>query len=121
MMAMPALPLAKLDRDKPRLLPVGQELLRDALRVRRKTVTALAAELGLSRKHLSNVLNGHAAIAMPLLQRLGEALGVEPELVVCLLDHGAEPRPDPYGFMPGWIVAHDDLTLPMEGWEMLED
>jgi transcriptional regulator with XRE-family HTH domain len=103
------------------LLPVAQELLRDALRAQRKTVTALASEIGVSRKHLSNVLHGHAPVAMPLMQRLCEALRIEPELVICLLDHGPEPRPDPYGFMPGWIVAHGDLTLPMEGWEMLED
>jgi transcriptional regulator with XRE-family HTH domain len=118
---MPALPLAKPEQAKPVLLPVAQELLRDALRARGKTVTALASELGVSRKHLSNVLNGHAPIAMPLMQGVCDALGIEPELVVCLLDHGSEPRPDPYGFMPGWIVAHDDLTLPMEDWEMLED
>jgi transcriptional regulator with XRE-family HTH domain len=118
---MPALPLAKLGQHKPVLLPVAQELLRDALRARGKTVTALACELGISRKHLSNVLNGHAPVAVPLMQQLCDALGVEPELMVCLLDHGPEPRPDPYGFMPGWIVAHDDLTLPMEDWEMLED
>ena len=58
---------------------------------------------------------------MPLMQRLCEALRIEPELMIRLLDHGPAPRPDPYGFMPGWIVAHGDLTLPMEGWEMLED
>jgi hypothetical protein len=49
---------------------------------------------------------------------------VEPQLLRGLplrLDHGTEPRPEPYGFMPGWVVAHDDLTEPMEGWEMLED
>ena len=118
---MPALPLARLDRDKPVLLPVAQEFLRAALRAKRKSVTALAAELNLSRKHLSNVLNGRAPVAMALMQRLCDALDLEPELLVCLLDHGPEPRPDPYGFMPGWIVAHDDLTLPMEHWEMLED
>jgi hypothetical protein len=29
--------------------------------------------------------------------------------------------PARYGAMKGWIVAHGDLTEPMEGWEMLED
>ena len=28
--------------------------------------------------------------------------------------------PARHGFMKGWIVAHGDLTEPMEGWEMLE-
>jgi transcriptional regulator with XRE-family HTH domain len=118
---MSARPLAKREQDKPVLLPAAQELLRGAMRARSLSVTALAAKLGLSRKHISNVLNGHGPIAMPLMQQLCQALDIEPELLVCLLDHGPEPRPDPYGFMPGWIVAHDDLTLPMEDWEMLED
>jgi transcriptional regulator with XRE-family HTH domain len=118
---MPALQLAKLDRGKPVLLPVAQDLLRDALRAKGKTVTALAAELRVSRKHLSKVLNGHARATISLMHHLCAAVGIEPELLFCLLDHGAEPRPDPYGFMPGWIVAHGDLTLPMEDWEMLED
>jgi transcriptional regulator with XRE-family HTH domain len=116
-----AAPAATLGADKPVLLPVGQELLRRAMRARGLSVTAVAATLGVSRKHLSNVLNGRAPIAMAPMQQLCQALGIAPELLVCLLDHGCEPRPDPYGFMPGWIVAHDDLTLPMEDWEMLED
>ena len=29
--------------------------------------------------------------------------------------------PDRDGFMPGWILAHGDLTEPMKGLEMLED
>ena len=42
---MPALARTKPDRGKPVLLPIAQELLREALRAQRKTVTALAAEL----------------------------------------------------------------------------
>ena len=120
-MAMPALPLAKLDRDKPVLLPVGQELLRDALRARGKTVTALASELGISRKHLSNVLNGHASPSLALLLALCEAVGVDPALVICLLERGPGPKPAPYGSMKGTIEVLGDPTAPMEGWEMLED
>jgi hypothetical protein len=37
-------------------------LLHDALRARRQTVTAVAAIPGISRKHLSNLLNGHAPL-----------------------------------------------------------
>jgi plasmid maintenance system antidote protein VapI len=118
---MPALPLSMLDHDKPVLSPPGQEILRDALRRAGMTVTAMAAGLGISRKHLSNVLNGHAALALPLMQHLAEALRVEPELLLCLLEDGEVPRPDPYGFMRGWILAHEDLTEPMEGWETVED
>jgi transcriptional regulator with XRE-family HTH domain len=118
---MPALPLAKLDQDRPVLLPVAQELLRDALRAKGATVTALAAELHLSRKHLSNILNGHAPPSLSLLLALGAAVGVEPALLVCLLDHGPEPEPAPYGFMKGTIEVVCDPTEPMEEWEMLQD
>ena len=118
---MPALPAAKLDLHRPALLPVAQELLRDALRARGKTVTALASELGISRKHLSNVLNGRAPLSLPLMQALGAAVGVEPALLVCLLDRGPEPEPARYGFMKGTIEVLCDPTEPMTDWEMLED
>lgn len=117
---MAALPLARLGRGQPVLLPVAQELLRDALRAQHKTVTALAAELGISRKHLSNVLNGRAPPGLRLLLALGAASGVEPELLVSLLDYGPEPEPAPYGCMKGTIEVLCDPTEPMTDWEMLE-
>ena len=118
---MPALPAADLDADKPVLLPVGRDYLRDAMRARRMTVTSLAAALGISRKHLSNVLNGRAPLIDPLLRRLCRALGVEPEFVICLTHAGPPPQPARHGFMKGWILWHGDLTEPMTDWEMLED
>ena len=118
---MPALPAASLDTDKPALLPVGQDYLRDAIRAGRTTVTALAAPVGISRKHLSNVLNGRAPLVDPLLRRLCRALGVEPEFVICLTHAGPPPEPAPHGFMRGSILWHGDLTEPMTDWEMLED
>jgi transcriptional regulator with XRE-family HTH domain len=117
---MSALPAAKLDEHKPVLLPVARELLRDALRARCKTVTALASELGISRKHLSNVLNGHAPLSLWLLLALGAAVDVEPALLVCLLDRGPEPEPARYGCMKGTIEVLCDPTEPMTDWEMLE-
>jgi transcriptional regulator with XRE-family HTH domain len=118
---MSALSLAKLDLHKPALLPVAQDLLRDAVRARGKTVTALALELGISRKHLSNVLNGHASPGLALLRALGAAVGVEPALLVCLLDRGPDRELAPYGSMNGTIEVLGDPTEPMEHWEMLED
>jgi transcriptional regulator with XRE-family HTH domain len=114
-------PAVTLDADKPVLLPVGQELLRDALRARGLSVTALSAKLGISRKHLSNVLNGRAPLVEPLAHRLASAVEVDPVLLGAAI---RVPRRVPlarHGAMKGWIVAHDDLTEPMEGWEMLED
>ena len=84
-------------------------------------MTALAAQLGISRKHLSGILNGHAPLVEPLVHRLAEATGVDPVLLSATI---RAPRPVPpalHGFMKGWIVAHGDLTEPMEGWETLED
>ena len=66
---MPAL-AASLDADKPVLLPVGCDLVRRAMRARGLSVTALAATLGVSRKHLSNVLNGRAPLVEPLVRRV---------------------------------------------------
>jgi transcriptional regulator with XRE-family HTH domain len=117
---MPAL-AATLDADKPVLLPVGQEVLRDAMQARGLSVTALAAQLGVSRKHLSNVLNGRAPLVEPLAHRLASAVEVDPVLLEAAI---RVPRRIPlarHGAMKGWIVAHGDLTEPMEGWEMLED
>ena len=114
-------PAAKLDADKPVLLPVGRELVRRAMRARSLTVTALAAEVAISRKHLSNILNGHAPLVEPLAHRLAEAADVDPMLLGATIRPRRRVAPARHGFMKGWIVAHGDLTEPMEGWEMLED
>jgi len=118
--SMPA-SLAELDQTKAALLPVGQKLLRDALRERGLSVTALAAEVGITRKHLSNVLNGHAALQQPLLGRLAEATGIDPVLLGATIRAPRRVPPARHGAMKGWIGVHGDLTEPMEGWEVLED
>jgi transcriptional regulator with XRE-family HTH domain len=117
---MPALPLATLDQRKPSLLPVGCGLVRRAMQARGLSVTALSSELGITRKHLSNVLNGHAPPSLALMRALGDAVGVDPVLLFCLLERGPGPKPAPYGSMKGTIEVLGDPTEPMEGWEMLE-
>ena len=117
---MPAL-AATLDADKPVLLPVGRDLVRRAMQARGLSVTALAARLGVSRKHLSNVLNGHAPPSVALLRALGDASGVDPVLLFCLLEREPGPEPARYGSMKGTIEVLGDPTEPMQGWEMLED
>ena len=118
-MAVPS--FAKLDQDRPVLLPAAQGLLRDALRAQGKTVTALAFELGISRKHCSNVLNGHAPLLEPLLGRVAQVTGVDPVLLRAAVRTQPTRPPGPYGAMRGTIEVLDDPTAPMEHWEMLED
>jgi transcriptional regulator with XRE-family HTH domain len=121
-MAMAAFPAAKPASHKPVLLAAGQNYLRKVMRERGTTVTALANDLGVSRKHVSSVLNGRAPLIDPLLHRLCRALGIAPAFLVCLLDYGLRVEPAPHGFMKGSVLWHDDLTEPMEeDWEMLED
>jgi HTH-type transcriptional regulator/antitoxin HigA len=114
-------PAATLSANKPVLLPVGRDVVRRAMQARGLSVTALAATLGVSRKHLSNVLNGHAPPSLALLLALDDTVGVDTALLVSLLKRGRESERARSGAMKGWIIAHGDLTEPMEGWEMLED
>lgn len=114
-------PAIEASHDKPVLSEGGVHYLRTKIKERGTTITTLAGEVGVSRKHLSNVLNGRAPLIDPLLGRLCRALGVERSFLVSLLDDGLRPEPAPHGFMKGSIVWHDDLTAPMEDWEMLED
>ena len=119
---MPAAPAISFDEVKPVLLGTGQSYLRTLMREHGLTVTALAAELGISRKHLSNVLNGSVPLLDPLLGRLCQALAIDRSLLVCLLDDGVRaPARSAYGCMKGTIEVNQDPTEPMEGWEMLED
>lgn len=120
---MRAAPEGQIEQHKPILLPVGRDIVRKAMAARGLSVTALAAQLGVSRKHLSNVLNGRAPLVDSLLHRLGRALEIAPAVLACLLDDGVRPEPgqSSYGCLKGWILWHDDLTEPMEDWEMIED
>jgi transcriptional regulator with XRE-family HTH domain len=118
---MPALPAARVDMAKPVLLPVGRDYLRNEMREQDATATSLAKAVGVSRKHLSHVLNGHAPLLEPLLGRLCQALMIEPSFLVCLLDYGPEPEPASYGAMEGTIEVLADPTEPMESWEILEE
>lgn len=58
----------------------GQILKEDVLPELGLTVGELAAHLGVSRPHLSRVLNGHAGISADVDLRLSEALGQMPGL-----------------------------------------
>jgi transcriptional regulator with XRE-family HTH domain len=91
------------------------------MRARGLTVTALAAAVGISRKHLSNILNGHAPLVEPLLGRLAKAAGVDPVLLRATVRARPKGPLARYGAMRGTIEVLCDPTEPMEHWEMLED
>ncbi len=105
-----------------RLLPAGQAVLMEAIRARATTVTAVADGLGVSRKHLSNVLHGRASLSGGLLHTLARAVGVSPDLLHALATPSSGPYPvaEP-GYARGMIVDHGDLTEPIDGWEIAED
>lgn len=119
-MAIAELPPAEVDGTY-KLTADGQRYLRARLEEAGKTVTGLALELGISRKHLSNVLNGRVPLMEPLIDRLARAAGADIEVVRIFRDRGritdvAEP-----GFMRGSMIILHDPTEPMTDWEMLED
>ena len=58
-----------------RLIADGRRYLRARLEEAGKMVTALALELGISRKHLSNALNGRVPLMEPLIDLLARAAG----------------------------------------------
>ena len=53
----------------------GLSIRHDCLEPLRLSVTDAAAHLGVSRKHLSDVLNGHSGISAEMAIRLDKAFG----------------------------------------------
>jgi len=53
----------------------GRSLRRDCIEALGLTVTATAKILGVSRKHLSDVINGHSGISPEMAIRLDKAFG----------------------------------------------
>ena len=119
-MAIAELPLTEV-KETYKLTADGQRYLRARLEEAGKTVTALALELGISRKHLSNVLNGRVPLMEPLIDRLARAAGADVEALRIFRDRDRVVGPSSYGAMRGTMTVLCDLTEPMTDWEMLED
>lgn len=69
-----------------------REEVRARLRARRATQAALAAYLGISPKHMSQVLNGTVTGSPELHTRMAEAVGLEIRIVVTGRKPAALPR-----------------------------
>ncbi len=64
--------------------PHPGEILREYIEETHKTITEIAQGIGISRKNLSLILNGHAGVTAEMAIRLGAAFGTTPELWVNL-------------------------------------
>ena len=62
----------------------GRLLLSDFLAPRGLSIQALARQIGLTRKHLSNIVNGHVRVTPSTAARLARALGTSPALWITL-------------------------------------
>jgi addiction module HigA family antidote len=62
----------------------GRLLVSDYLEPRQLSINALARQVGVSRKHLSNIVNGRVRITPPIAVRLARALDTSPSLWVNL-------------------------------------
>jgi plasmid maintenance system antidote protein VapI len=109
-------PLQSAAHLKDTLVTTGRNLVTRKMDERGLTITALALRLGVSRKHLSNVLNRHAPLTEPFARKLAEELGVDANLLLTLRHHGRVVKPlSEIGPMPGVVLLYDP-TEPMEDW-----
>lgn len=100
---------------KDSLLPHGRFLVERAMRVRGLTVTGLALQLGISRKHLSNILGAKVPMGEGLADKLAAELGLAPEHLRVLRHDGIIPRRRS-GASPFGVVLLGDPTEPMTDW-----
>jgi plasmid maintenance system antidote protein VapI len=99
------------------LTPHGQKLVRDMMARRGFTVAALADLLDVSRKHLSQVLNGHVPVTGRLATDLPTALGMPPSIFAVLLRDRLDRRELDWGFAKDLILRmEDDPTSPLPEW-----
>lgn len=60
--------------------PPGEIIRYDYMEPLQLTATELAGRLAVSRKHLSNILNGHIRVTVDMALRLSRAFSTTPEL-----------------------------------------
>lgn len=100
---------------KDTLLPHGRFLVERPMRAQGLSVTGLAVRLGVSRKHLSNILGGKVPLSEDLAERLALALDLDPTHLIILRHDGIVPPPLS-AMKPMRIEILCDPTEPIEGW-----
>jgi hypothetical protein len=100
---------------KDSLLPHGRFLVERAMQERGLTVTGLALGLGISRKHLSNILGSKVPLGSDLAERVADALDLCPVHLAILRHDGVVPRPLTT-MSPMNIEIIGDPNEPIEGW-----
>jgi transcriptional regulator with XRE-family HTH domain len=103
--------------DRPRVRSVATAYLRRCLERRGATITAAAVELGISRKHLSNILGGRATLEEPLLTQLCRVSGADPALIRPLAVQPGPPASSGHGALAGSVQIVGDVTEPIGDWE----
>lgn len=106
---------AKTPPIKDALLPHGRFLVDRAMAERGLSVTAMALRLGVSRKHLSNILGGKVPLGEGLAERLALALDLDPTDMTILRHDGIVPPPLA-AIKPMAFEFLCDPTEPIEGW-----
>ena len=97
------------------LLAVGRRLVDAAMRERGLSLTALSLQLGLSRKHVSNVLGGKVPLGEVIAERLAETLDLDAGELLDLRHDGVAPPPWQMGTPLGGVVLGDP-TEPIPDW-----
>lgn len=112
-MALPHPPAVRPLKDS--LLSHGRFLVERAMQGHGLTVTSLALRLGISRKHLSNILGAKVPLSENLTDRLAAELQLDPELLRVLRHDGIVPR-ERSGRSPFGVILLGDPTEPMTDW-----
>lgn len=97
------------------LLPVGQDFLMRELEAARLTVTALASELGVSRKHASGLLHGQAPMTPAMAAGIAGILPVALEEIMALTIRD-QPSAE-IEELDLRVAVLGNLTEPSEDWE----
>jgi transcriptional regulator with XRE-family HTH domain len=100
---------------KEALLPHGRHLLERAMRGQGFSITGFALKLGVSRKHLSNVLGGKVPLGADLADLIAGELDLGPEHLRVLRHDGVTPGRRK-GASPFGIVTLGDPTEPIPDW-----